>query len=440
MNKEMKELAAGSIKIAKAAGAAECRVGIDSERLVDIRYRDRKPENIKEATTKGLFIDIYVNGRYSQQSTSDLRKEALEQFIRNAVATTKLLAEDPFRSLVDPKYYKGRVKKDLDQFDPAYKTLQAQDRHDVAKGIEEGCRGVCGDKFISAECMMYDSRDESFRLTSNGFEGYEESTFFQCGAEVSIQGEGDRRPSGYNYVTALHLKTLPSAIEVGKVAGKRTLALLGGKKLQTETLPIIIENRNVPRLLGGFLTAMFGSNIQQKRSFLADKKGEKIGSDLFTLVDDPFIKGGLGSRLYDGNWISAKKRTMIEKGVLKDFWIDWYYSRKLNWEPTISGPSNLVIPQGNRSVKEIMKDLGRGIFVNGFIGGNSNSTTGDTSVGITGYLFENGVPAQTVAEMNIAGNHLEFWKKVVEVADDPWTYSRWRTPSLVFEDMVVAGV
>ena len=48
-----------------------------------------------------------------------------------------------------------------------------------------------------------------------------------------------------------------------------------------------------------------------------------------------------------------------------------------------------------------MKDLGRGIFVNGFIGGNSNSTTGDTSVGITGYLFENGVPAQTVAEMNI---------------------------------------
>jgi PmbA protein len=287
---------------------------------------------------------------------------------------------------------------------------------------------------------MYDSRDESLRMMSNGFEGYEESTVFQCGARVSIQGAGDRRPQGYNYLAALHLKSLPPPREVGKVAGERTLAQLGGKKLKTETLPIIIENRNVPRLLGGFLSAMYGSNIQQKRSFLADKKGEQVGSKVFTLIDDPFIKGGMGSRLYDGNGIAAKKRMMIEKGVLKEFWIDWYYSRKLDWEPTISGPSNLIIPPGKRSVKKIMKDLGRGIFVNGFIGGNSNSTTGDASVGITGYLFENGEPVQTVAEMNIAGNHLEFWKKVVEVADDPWTYSSWRTPSLVFEDMVVAGI
>ena len=425
MNKEMKALAAWSIETAKSAGADDCRVGIDSERLVDVRYRDRKPENIKEAATKGLFIDVYVNGRYSQQSTSDLRKEALKPFIENAVATTRMLAEDPYRSLVDPKYYKGRATMDLDQVDPAYSKLVAQDRHDVARTIEESCRETCGDRFISATCLMYDSRNESFRMMSNGFEGYREGTFYQCGARVTIQGEGDRRPAGYNYLGALHLKTLPSPEEVGRIAGERTLALLGGKKLKTETLPIIIENRNVPRLIGGFLTAMFGSNIQQKRSFLADKKGEKVGSDLFTIIDDPFIKGGMGSRLYDGNGISAKKRTMIDRGVLNEFWVDWYYSRKLGWEPTISGPSNIIIPPGKRSVKTIMKDLGRGIFVNGFIGGNSNSTTGDASVGITGYLFENGEPVQTIAEMNIAGNHLEFWKKLVEVADDTWIYSSW---------------
>ena len=68
---------------------------------------------------------------------------------------------------------------------------------------------------------------------------------------------------------------MPSAEELGAGAAKRTLDLLGGKKIKTETLPIIIENRNVPRILGGFLAAMNGSNIQQKRSFLADKKGKK---------------------------------------------------------------------------------------------------------------------------------------------------------------------
>ena len=86
-----------------------------------------------------------------------------------------------------------------------------------------------------------------------------------------------------------------------------------------------------------------------------------------------------------------------------------------------------------------MKDLSRGVLITGFIGGNSNSTTGDSSVGIIGHLFENGEPTQAIAEMNIADNHLKFWNKLIEVANDPWIYSSARTPSLVFKDVVVSG-
>jgi PmbA protein len=42
--------------------------------------------------------------------------------------------------------------------------------------------------------------------------------------------------------------------------------------------------------------------------------------------------------------------------------------------------------------------------------------------------------------MNIASNHLQFWQKLAEVANDPWPYSSMRTPSLVFTDMAVSGV
>jgi len=233
---------------------------------------------------------------------------------------------------------------------------------------------------------------------------------------------------------------LPTPEKIGAEAARRTLDLLGGKKIKTETLPIIIENRNVPRILDGFLDGMYGSSIQQKRSFLADKKGKKIASKHFTLIDDPFVMSGWGSRLFDNDGLAVKKRTMVDSGVLKEFYVDWYYSRKLGWEPTTGETSNLIIPQGKRSVKEIMKDLGRGIFITGFIGGNSNSTTGDASVGIFGKLFENGKPVQSVAEMNIAGNHLKFWNNLIEAANDPWVYSSWLTPSLVFKDVVVSGL
>jgi PmbA protein len=131
---------------------------------------------------------------------------------------------------------------------------------------------------------------------------------------------------------------------------------------------------------------------------------------------------------------------MIEGGIPKEFFVDWYYSRKLGWEPTSGSSSNLVIPPGQRPVGEIMKDLGRGILITGFIGGNSNPTTGDTSIGIVGQLFEKGIPVQAVAEMNIADNHLKFWNKLIEVANDPFLSSSQRFPSLVFENVVVSGL
>ncbi|MBD3414950.1 MAG: TldD/PmbA family protein [Candidatus Aminicenantes bacterium] len=440
MNKELYNIASWSIKTAKSSGADECRVRIDNQRLVETSYRNQKPENIKEASTRGLGVEVYANGRYSVQTTSDLRKTAVKDFISNAVSTTKLLAKDPYRNLPDPKYYQGREDKDLELVDPEHKNFGPKDRHEMVKEIEQACLEKGGDKAISVTAEQQDSYAEEVLLSSNGFQGHREATVYVAVASMTAKGDGARRPSDYSFVVCTHRKEMPEPEHIGREAAKRTLNLLGAKKIKTETLPIILENRQVSRFLGGFLAAMYGSSIQQKRSFLSNKKGKRVGSSHFTLKDDPFIKGGLGSRLYDGDGFAAKKRTMTDGGMLKDFYIGWYYSQKLGWEPTTGGPSNLVIPSGKRSVKEIMKDLGRGIFITGFIGGNSNSTTGDASIGIIGQLFENGEPVQAVSEMNIAGNHLKFWQRLVETANDPWIYSSYRTPSLVFEDMVVSGL
>jgi len=440
MNKEMYDLAAWTIKSAKSAGADNCKVSIDSERLVEISYREKKPENIKEASTKSLSIQVFVNGRYSSQSTSDLRKTALETFVRNAVATTKLLAEDPFRTLPDPKYYEGRAKIDLNLVDPAYKNLTAEDRHSLVQAVENACLKKGGDKVISVTAQSRDGYEESVLMNSKGFEGYSEDTYFVAGAQMTAKDEGDRRPMGSAFVVTINQKAMPKPEKIGVEAAERTLALLGAKKIKTETLPIIVENRNVSRIFGAVLGAMSGRNIQQKQSFLADKKGQQIASKHLTVIDDPFLKGGLGSRLYDGDGFATKKRTMIDKGVLTDFYIDWYYSRKLGWEPTTGGSSNLIIPPGKRSVREIMKDLGRGVFITGFIGGNTNLTTGDGSIGIFGHPFENGELTQAIAEMNIADNHLKLWNRVIEVANDPWIYSSQRFPSLVIDKVVVSGI
>lgn len=440
MNKDMRDLAAVAIKTAKAAGADACSAEITCDRTVEISYRERRPETIKEASTRDLLVRLYVNGRYSAQGTSDLRADALRSFIANAVAMTKLLAEDPLRTLPDPKYYAGRAAVDLAQVDPDYAKLGPSERHQWARAMEEAALKRGGEKVISVTAQLQDSRTEDVLLTSNGFEGESESTSYAGFVQMTAQDAGDRRPMGYSYVVGLCRKDLPSAESIGTEAADRTLALIGGRPIKTETLPIIVENRNVARIGNSLMQAMFGRAIQQKQSFLADKKGEKIASELLTLIDDPFVPKGLGSRLFDGDGITAKRRVMIEAGVLKEFFVDWYYARKLGWEPTAGAPSNLIVPPGKRSVPEIMKSLGRGILVTDFIGGNSNSTTGDMSIGIIGQLFDNGAIVHPVAEMNVADNALKFWAKLVEIANDPWPYSSSRIPSLVFKDVVVSGL
>ncbi|MFO7657559.1 MAG: TldD/PmbA family protein [Bacteroidales bacterium] len=440
MNREVYDLCRWAIETAKKYGANDSRARMSRRRFIEIKYRDRKPEVVKEATTRSLNLNIYIGGKFSSQSTPDLRKDALESFIKKAVENTRFIEDDPARSLTDPKYYAGRIEKNLHLADPAHTELTPEKQHVIAKTIENACLEKAGDKVISVEAGTNKSDWEEIVLTSNGFEGTVQKSDCWAGASATVADEGERKPNGYYWVGARSLADMPSLEYIGEEAARRTLDLLGGKKIKTETLPVIVENRVVGNILHGFLSGLYGSNIQQKRSFLADKKGEQVAGRLFTIIDDPFIEKGFGSRLYDGDGFPAKRRTLVNEGKIEEFLIDWYYSRKLNCEPTSGGTANLIIPPGEKSVEMLMKELRRGILITGFIGGNSNSATGDFSIGIIGKLFENGIPVQSVAEMNMADNHLNFWNKLAAVGNDPWKYSDWLTPSLVFNDVVVAGI
>jgi PmbA protein len=281
---------------------------------------------------------------------------------------------------------------------------------EIAREIEAVAKAVSG-KIVSCTSGYSDTYFESVKAHSNGFEGSRRGTVFSSGVEASVEGENGGRPADWEWVTVRHFKDLLSPEFLGESAVSRALSKVGQTKM--------------------------ASGI---RSFLEGKLGEKIGSEKMTIVDDPFIAGGLGSRLYDGEGMATQKRVMIEKGVLKNYYIDWYYGRKLGLEPTTASTTNLTFDYGNRSRDEMIKDMKRGILITSFIGGNSNSTTGDFSVGIVGQYIENGKIVRPVNEMNITGNVTELWNQLVEVGNDPRVYSSWRTPSLYFKDIQFSGI
>jgi PmbA protein len=130
---------------------------------------------------------------------------------------------------------------------------------------------------------------------------------------------------------------------------------------------------------------------------------------------------------------------VLREGVLRTYFVDTYYGRKLGIPPTTARSSNLAWKLGERSQEGLLADMGDGILVTGFLGGNSNGTTGDFSLGVRGFRVRGGRLAEPVGEMNVSGNHLELWKRLVAVGNDPYRYSAMRTPTLVFEGVQFAG-
>jgi PmbA protein len=352
---------------------------------------------------------------------------------------TEAMTPDKYRVMPDPDLYLGRKNLDLKLFDPAVADVTPDDRNGQARTIEGAALEAAGDIAISAEASYEDEEGEVYQVHSNGFEGSKKGSQFWQFAEISVRDEGDKRPSGWSMGGSRMREALPAPEQVGAETAERAVQRMGSKKIESQKMPMIVENRTVSRLLGKLLAVTSGRALQQKRCFLEGKIGEEVGSKLLTITDDPFIESGFGSKLFDGEGISAKVMPVFDQGVFKSFFIDTYYGKKLDLPPTTGSRSNIVIPPGKKSLDQLVAEIDKGILVRGFIGGNSNSTTGDFSLGVYGTLIEKGKLGGAVSEMNISGNHLELWKQLVAVGSDPWPYSSMLTPSLVFDDVQFAG-
>jgi PmbA protein len=436
---ERRDLAQWVMERALKHGADQAAVTLSNSREIQVEYRDGQLDQLRESTRNSLHLDVYLDHRYSGHTTNDIRRDALETFVAEAVAGTKYLTEDEYRSLPDPRYYPKGDGADLKIRDAGHERIDSADRVRMAAEIQEAA-SARDDRIISTTSGYADSIDMMVRIHSNGFLGERESTIYRAGAEVTMKGEGEGRPMDYHYVRSRHHGELPDPETIAKAAVDRAARKIGQRKIASGRYEMLVENRAAARLIGILQGPMSARALQQKNSFLEGALGRPIASEAFTMIDDPFIEKGFGSRHFDGEGLAARRRVMIERGVLRSYYVDYYYGRKLGMEPTSGSTSNLVFGTGTRSLEEMIRGLDRAILVTDFIGGNSNSTTGDFSFGLVGQWIEKGKIVRPVNEMNISGNAMEFWNRLVETGDDPWPYSPWRRPSLLFEGVDFSGI
>ena len=434
---ELLQSATAAVEMARKAGAQDAWASLSRDRSVSYTYRDGKIEKVEESTSRGLGISLYVDGRYSSHSTTDLRPERLQSFITEAVALTRALQPDPHRKIPDPSLFKDRPTTDLERNDPAVARITREQRE--AWCAEMDARAHADKRVISAESGLFSGESQGASASSNGFSGTWDGGYVGYNCSATVREGEDKRPEGSASAVGRWLAGLP---EPGKIADKalgRALERLGSKKGPTIRATMVVDPEAAVSLLSRALGPGSAAAIQQGRSFWTGKLGQPLFGDKLTITDDPLIPRGLGSRHFDGEGISAKRMPIIDKGVVKNIYIDTYYGRKLGMAPTTGSASNRVVALGDKNLAELLTQAGSGIYVTSWLGGNSDSTTGDFSLGLRGHLIENGKIGAPIGEMNVTGNLPALYRSLVAVGNDPYPYSSLRAPTLVFQDVQFSG-
>ncbi len=426
-----------AVAMAKRAGANDVWAGVARSRSVSFTYRDGTLEKVEDSTSRGLSLRLYVDGRYSSHGTTDLEPARLESFVREAVAVTRALQPDPHREITDPSLFANRPDDELERVDPAIAELGRDKREAWCKTMDELAHA--DDRVISAECGVFSGHSESASASSNGFAGTAEGDYAGYSTSVTVREDADKRPEGSYYAVGRFLDELPGPEEIAREALKRALDRIGSRKGPTTRTTMVVDHQAASSLLWRTIGPASAAAIQQGRSFWKGQEGKQLFGKKLTVIDDPLIPRGLSSRHYDGEGISARRLPIIENGVVKNFYVDTYYGKKAGMTPTTGAPSNRVVTLGKKSRDQILKAVGNGIYVMSWLGGNSDGTTGDFSLGLRGFEIKNGKLGAPIGEMNVTGNLAELWRRLELVGNDPHPFSSMKAPTLAFGDVQFSG-
>ena len=437
MRADLKNQAAQAVELAQKAGAGDAWATASQSRNVEFEYRDGALEKVKDTTSQSLAVQVYANGRYSSHQTTDLNPDRLGSFISEAVAITRALEPDEYRKVTPEELFANRPADDLDLVDSTVAMLDRDQRLAWCEALDAASRGH--ERVISATAGVYDGTVNSASASSNGFAGTQQSTYCWFGSSVTLRDTGDKRAEDWFYAGGAHVADLPDPSGVGEEALNRTLSRLESEKGPTVKTAMIVDARAAASLIGRLMRPANARSVQQDRSFWAPLMGEQAFSEKLTIVDDPLIRRGLASRHYDSEGISAKALPIVENGVVSNIYVDTYYGRKGDMKPTTGSASNRVVTPGELSLEQLLGEVGDGIYVTSWLGGNADGTTGDFSLGLRGHVIENGQVGRPVGEMNVTGNLKDLFGRLEMLGNDPYPYSSTLAPSLVFADVDFSG-
>ncbi|MDF0592021.1 TldD/PmbA family protein [Methanotrichaceae archaeon M04Ac] len=322
----------------------------------------------------------------------------------------------------------GRGGKVPVKRDPA--DLSLEEKVDLLREIE-GAAKVPG---VGSTQAVYNEVIVKTRYTSSDgrdLEGEATRVGFYVTAVASRSGVYQVGMESRAGACGLELFSDVDAVGLARRAGGAAVALLDAKAPKGGSLPVVVDQE-----LGGvFVHEAVGHAVEadivlEGGSILEGKIGERIGSELVTVKDDPSLPL-YGGYPFDDEGSAPAETVLVEDGVLLSYLHSRETAGRLGGTPRnarAQGNSRPVVrmsntyisqPKDGWTLAEILEEMKDGVYLLGSRGGQVSTAEGVFQFNAKrGYLVEGGELGPLLRDVSLSGHILEILERVVAVGDD----------------------
>ncbi len=220
--------------------------------------------------------------------------------------------------------------------------------------------------------------------------------------------------------------------EVARTCARESIVMLEAEDAPAGIMDVVMQNG-----WGGVLVheavghPLEGDVIAEKTGVFYGKLGQKVASDVFTMVDDGTLPNFRGTTNFDDEGTQMKRNVLIEKGVLVKYMTDILSAKQLNMERTGNGRresfryipiprmTNTFIDRGKDKPEDIIASTRSGLYVQSLSGGSVNPITGMFNFTCReAYLIENGKKTTPVKGATLIGSCMDIISNIDAVGDD----------------------
>ena len=223
-----------------------------------------------------------------------------------------------------------------------------------------------------------------------------------------------------------------------KIKLQDSQALLNAENLGESFTGDVIATPGAMSFLTGFLMSnLRDGKMISNTSYLKDKKGKKVVSDLFSMSvlsqSDELVSQEYLTR---DNFLS-KDYKIFENGVLNHYLLGQYGAKKTNLEQTYNNGSLYKINPGATPYKKMVESMDKGIII-GYMSAGMPSTKGDFSgVAKNSFYVENGKIVKPLKEVMISGNVFDMFENITSISAETLNSGTSITPWIKFPNVSI---